>query len=214
MPGFFDLQREVMKMKRKGFTLIELLVVIVVIGILAAMMSLTASEFIASAKASNIIANLTTLKKATLAWYLDNLDKIVMTDQKNPTRYAGTVLIGDKSQPVQQWKDSEIHLSSYINNMGSTGINLNNTKTVKYADGTTKTNTNMAPGYYGICDAGNGKRTTWYVGYCFKEDEARVREKIIGRKDSVGIWLGTADAHENKNEDNSAAVWMLVVKMK
>lgn len=202
-------------MKRKGFTLIELLIVIVVIGILTVMMSLTAGEFIASAKASNIIANLTTLKKATLAWYMDNLDKVandgrvvVITDPKKP------VTDGANVKPIQQWPDSRIHLSNYINNIGSTGINLNTTETVKYADGTSKTNTNLAPGYYGVCDGGNGKRTTWYVGYRFKEDEAKVREKIIGRKDSLGIWLGTADAHENKNEDNSAAVWMLVLKMK
>ena len=202
-------------MKRKGFTLIELLIVIVVIGILTAMMSLAASEFIASAKASNIIANLTTLKKATLAWYMDNLEKVaddgrvvIITDPKK------SVTDGANVKPIQEWSDSYIHLSNYINNIGSTGINLNSTKTVKYVDGSSKTNTNMAPGYYGVCDAGQGKRTTWYIGYCFKEREERVREKILGRKDSLGIWLGTADAHENKNEDNSAAVWMLVLKIK
>lgn len=202
-------------MKRKGFTLIELLIVIVVIGILTVMMSLAASEFIASAKASNIIANLTTLKKAALAWYLDNLEKVandgrvtIITDPKKAVTDNVNV------KPIQQWSDKYIHLSNYITNMGSTGINLNTTETVKYEDGTSKTNTNLAPGYYGICDGGNGKRTTWYVGYRFKPDEARVREKIIGRKDSLGIWLGTADAHENQNEDNSAAVWMLVIKMK
>ena len=202
-------------MKRKGFTLIELLIVIVVIGILTAMMSLTASEFVASSKASNIIANLTTLKKATLAWYMDNLEKVaddgrvvIITDPKK------SVTDGANVKPIQEWSDSYIHLSRYINNMGTTGINLNSTKTVKYADGSSKTNTNMAPGYYGVCDAGQGKRTTWYIGYCFQEGEERVREKILGRKDSLGIWLGTADAHENKNEDNSAAVWMLVLKIK
>ena len=202
-------------MKCKGFTLIELLIVIVVIGILTAMMSLAASEFIASAKASNIIANLTTLKKATLAWYMDNLEKVaddgrvvIITDPKK------SVTDGANVKPIQEWSDSYIHLSNYINNIGSTGINLNSTKTVKYVDGSSKTNTNMAPGYYGVCDAGQGKRTTWYIGYCFKEGEERVREKILGRKDSLGIWLGTADAHENKNEDNSAAVWMLVLKIK
>lgn len=202
-------------MEHKGFTLIELLIVIVVIGILTAMMTLAASEYIASAKASNIIANLTTLKKATLAWYMDNLERVaddgrvvIITDPKK------SVTDGANVKPIQEWSDSYIHLSNYINNMGSTGINLNSKKTVTYSDGSTKTNTNMAPGYYGICDAGNGKRTTWYVGYCFKEDEARVREKIIGRKDSLGLWLGTADAHENANEDNSAAVWLLVMKIK
>lgn len=202
-------------MKRKGFTLIELLIVIVVIGILTVMMSLTAGEFIASAKASNIIANLTTLKKATLAWYMDNLDKVANDGRviiiTNPKK---SVTDGANVKPIQEWPDSRIHLSNYINNIGATGINLNTKETVKYADGSSSNNTNMTPGYYGVCDAGGSNRTTWYVGYCFKPDEARVREKIISRKDSLGLWLGTADAHKNNNEDNTAAVWMLVLKMK
>lgn len=202
-------------MEHKGFTLIELLIVIVVIGILTAMMSFAASEYIASAKASNIIANLTTLRKATLAWYMDNLEKVADDGRvviiTNPEK---SVTERENVKPIQEWSDTYIHLSNYINNIGKTGINFNNTQTVTYDNGSKMTNTNMAPGYYGICDAGNGKRTTWYVGYCFKEDEARVREKIIGRKDSLGLWLGTADAHKNANEDNSAAVWLLVMKIK
>lgn len=61
--------------KRKGFTLVELLIVIVVIGILSAMMMLSSTEAVTSAKASNIVSNLRNLKTAALSCYVDSLDK-------------------------------------------------------------------------------------------------------------------------------------------
>ena len=65
-----------MKKDRKGFTLAELLIVIVIIGVLSAMMMVSSTEIIASAKATSIISNLTQLKKAILAWYLENYNRI------------------------------------------------------------------------------------------------------------------------------------------
>ena len=64
------------EMKRKGFTLVELLIVIVVIGILSAMMMLSSTEAVTSAKASNIVSNLRNLKTAALALYNDKMDDI------------------------------------------------------------------------------------------------------------------------------------------
>ena len=64
------------KSMRKGFTLVELLIVIVVIGILSAMMMLSSTEAVSSARAADIISDLRNLKTATLAWYADNLDKV------------------------------------------------------------------------------------------------------------------------------------------
>jgi len=64
------------KSMRKGFTLVELLIVIVVIGILSAMMMLSSTEAVSSAKAADIISDLRNLKTAALAWYADNLDKV------------------------------------------------------------------------------------------------------------------------------------------
>ena len=61
-------------MKRKGFTLVELLIVIVVIGILSAMMMLSSTEAVTSARASNIVSNLRNLKTAALAFYVDHVD--------------------------------------------------------------------------------------------------------------------------------------------
>ena len=43
------------EIRRKGFTPVELLIVIVVIGILSAMMMISSSEAVASAKATNLI---------------------------------------------------------------------------------------------------------------------------------------------------------------
>ena len=60
--------------RRKGFTLVELLIVIVVIGILSAMMMLSSTEAVTSARASNIVSNLRNLKTAALAYYVDHMD--------------------------------------------------------------------------------------------------------------------------------------------
>ncbi len=68
--------KNVKSKKREGFTLVELLIVIVVIGILSAMMMLSSTEAVSSARANNIIANLRNLKTAALAFYVDSLDKI------------------------------------------------------------------------------------------------------------------------------------------
>ena len=62
--------------KRKGFTLVELLIVIVVIGVWSAMMMLSSTEAVSSAKASNIISNMRNLKTAALEYYADNMDKV------------------------------------------------------------------------------------------------------------------------------------------
>ena len=67
-------------MKRKGFTLVELLIVIVVIGILSAMMMLSSTEAVTSAKASNVVSNLRNLKTAALALYVDELDDFETKD--------------------------------------------------------------------------------------------------------------------------------------
>lgn len=60
--------------KRKGFTLVELLIVVVIIGVLTSMMSISSVGSTDSAKASAIIGNLVTMRKAALADYIENGD--------------------------------------------------------------------------------------------------------------------------------------------
>lgn len=60
--------------KHKGFTLVELLIVIVVMGILASMMTLSSSESVSTARASNIISNLRNFSMAAMAFYTDSMD--------------------------------------------------------------------------------------------------------------------------------------------
>ena len=72
-------------MKRRGFTLVELLIVIVVIGILSAMMMLSSTEAVTSAKASNIVSNLRNLKTAALAMYIDSMDQFDAGTAGTPT---------------------------------------------------------------------------------------------------------------------------------
>ena len=71
--------------KREGFTLVELLIVIVVIGVLSAMMMLSSTEAVSSAKAADIISDLRNLKTAALAYYADHLDAV---EAKNNNKYS------------------------------------------------------------------------------------------------------------------------------
>ncbi|MBQ6774919.1 MAG: type II secretion system protein, partial [Synergistaceae bacterium] len=71
------------EMKRKGITLVELLIVIVVIGVLSAMMMLSSTEAVSSAKASDIVSDLRNMKTAALAWYADHLD--IVEERVTPT---------------------------------------------------------------------------------------------------------------------------------
>ena len=88
--------------KRRGFTLVELLIVIVVIGVLSAMMMLSSTEAVSSAKASNIISNLRNWKTATLAWYADHLDLVDTT-----SNFSLGTTIGATSKDIAKYLNSE-----------------------------------------------------------------------------------------------------------
>jgi prepilin-type N-terminal cleavage/methylation domain-containing protein len=93
------------KSMRKGFTLVELLIVIVVIGILSAMMMLSSTEAVSSAKAADIVSDLRNIKTAALAYYADNIDEADATNfagladsaiTKKVWKYLGTVSVDSK----------------------------------------------------------------------------------------------------------------------
>ena len=152
--------------KRKGFTLVELLIVIVVIGVLSAMMMLSSTEAVSSAKANNIISNLRNLKTAVLSWYADNIDKVAADGQivENSTKYyLGTYL----SSHTDDFK-------KYLSNGGSISLE-------KHGDNTTK-------GVYCLAGGLNGTDSDkWYVGYRFTNDDGRVKNKIAARAASIGL---------------------------
>ena len=88
--------------RRKGFTLVELLIVIVVIGVLSAMMMLSSTEAVSSARASNIISNLRNWKTAALAWYVDHIN-----DVDSGKLVFGTTDPGAKSKDIAKYLNSE-----------------------------------------------------------------------------------------------------------
>ena len=217
-------------MTRKGMTLVSLMIVIAVIGILSTMMMLSSTESIATAKAARIIANLQILKRATIAWYADNNDRVVKYDMKvngNDAK-AGMVIVNNKPKPIQECSENDIQLSRYISGGDKSKINLHYAN--KGDSNTGNTNTNLKEGCYGICDGGTVKepdgvdsnektkyktteyhRSRWYVGYCFQEGEEAVRDKIKGMMKTAGVFLGTADAHQDTYHDNNTAVWLRVL---
>ena len=168
-------------MKRKGFTLVELLIVIVVIGILSAMMMLSSTEAVTSAKASNIVSNLRNMKTAALALYVDKLD-----DWESTSTATG---------PIFRSSTTTDNKSTVLKYMNST-----NDKT----DGTIGSYNG-----YGIATTAKGSgssfsATKWYVYYNIQTGEDRVLEKLVGRAKSVGL-VG-ADTAITQNAGAAATV--------
>lgn len=69
-------------MKRKGFTLVELLIVVAVIGVLAAMMTMSSTEAIDSAGANTVLNNLQSLKTAAMSMYMEDSEVASYTEIK------------------------------------------------------------------------------------------------------------------------------------
>ena len=67
--------------RHEGFTLLELLVVIITLGILSVVMTLSIKTMSTTADANNVINNMLMLKNAALAWYKENLSRMVIDSQ-------------------------------------------------------------------------------------------------------------------------------------
>ena len=72
-----------MKKTRKGFTLVELLIVVAIVGVLATMMSLAASDQTPKAKAAKIVADFRTIRSGLAIFLMDSAD----TTDKNLKTY-------------------------------------------------------------------------------------------------------------------------------
>lgn len=169
-----------MKDRRKGFTLIELLIVIVVIGILSAMMMVTSTEIIATTKAARIISDMRQLKTATIAWYLENTERVVST---NATRKKDGTPNGSlyKIKVGNQQKE----FSDFIKTNSSEIMNyISNGKSKKLLD-----RKNAADKYGEYVLTAMAYSTKWYVCYNVGND-SKLKTKLKGKQDSVGL-LGT-----------------------
>lgn len=172
-----------MKQTRKGFTLMELLIVIVVIGILAAMMMFSSTEAVSSAKASNIISNLRQLKTATIAWYTENLERVVPTNSSSGSKYKIRIYKNNGTH-------SDVEFSAFIQTNSSEFMKyISNGKSKKLLD---RKNAANNEGEYIL--TAMAYTTKWYVCYNVGND-SRLKQKLAGKQKSVGL-LGT-----NKMDD-------------
>ena len=184
--------------KREGFTLVELLIVIVVIGILSAMMMLSSTEAVSSAKANNIISNMRNMKTAVTAWYVDNIDKVV----RNSNGECYIDVDGDgkgETKLIDFVKNHSSEFLKYFNNEGSITLNAG---------------TNA--GEYTIKDK-NWHR--WFVYYNVGSD-AKIKEKLAGRAKSLSLVgatevtnLPVTDGDKEAYYTNQKVVGMLILDL-
>ncbi len=112
--------------KLKGFTLVELLIVIVVIGVLSAMMMLSSTEAVTSAKAADIISDLRNCKTAALAWYADNLDYVEGRVNHGSTTFSSNGLFPEGVN-IAKYMNGENKITYDSNTKGKYSFSGNNT---------------------------------------------------------------------------------------
>lgn len=122
--------------KREGFTLVELLIVIVVIGILSAMMMLSSTEAVSSARASTIISNLRNLKTATLAYYVDNLDKYTSND--NPPASKDVFAYMSNGSQLDSYAGYDVKVNTSNNNAWYVTYNVSDSRIKEKLQGRSK----------------------------------------------------------------------------
>lgn len=188
--------------KRKGFTLVELLIVIVVIGILSAMMMLSSTEAVTSAKAAKVLADMRNIKTSVLEWYTENYDRvfkdtsgkyqIYLSSTKTGTaKYIGDFLKTNKDEMLKYFDGSSSITLMPHNDLNDSWPNSHATGTYFLCSETygEMSNVENEDGTYGRGNL-NGITLTgnaWYVGYCFGKSEAAVKEKVAARAKSIGL---------------------------
>lgn len=193
--------------KREGFTLVELLIVIVVIGIISAMMMLSSTEAVATAKANNIVVAMRQWKTAALAWYMDNVDRV----DENGRIIEGAI-----------YTDTHRNISNFAENVKPSEI-------AKYLNGkfTDDWTVTTGVGKYHVKDKGSNMEfwtdhvndgNTWLIGCQFATDDKdrRLIEKLAGRAQSAGLIIkGNFRVNEYPKQyqatgNNLHRVWILI----
>ena len=168
------------RISREGFTLVELLIVIVVIGVLSAMMMLSSTEAVSSARATDIISNLRQWKTATLAWYMDHLDEAEAYNNGGKTVFTN---FADFVTPEK--------ISPYL------GGNLEATTQhdVKYGAGFVKDGMGLI--YFTDHNTNIGK--VWLIGCEFPNDD-NLKEKLEARAASTGLIDKSGNVYKKTGE--------------
>ena len=180
-----------------------------VIGVLATMMIISSTEAITTAQATRIIANLPHIRKAVIAWYLDNRYKIMYSTERSDGKANDDVKFffnGVRYNSIQDALSGKAHYSQTYS-----GVNKSQVVTfTNYLEGLSAVNEKgdirenvwdyLSSGGYGVNDAGTKwRRETWFAGYQFKDGEEALKKKLWRKKDSLGL-IFTAGVRPNSHD--------------
>ena len=202
---------------KKGFTLVELLIVIVVIGVLSAMMMLSSTEAVSSARAASIINDMRVLKTAVLEWYADNHERVgkfgdeyyIYTDITKKGKSKGKFL-GEYIETKEGKADIEKYLgNSGANLLGDPHSGLNKLFGSYFLTSETRGEVSKAVSE-GTAEKQKHTGCSWYVGYRFRTNEDKVKEKLQARATSLGLIGGSIKNVSDTYEAPGEYIYMLI----